>query len=199
MGEAGGAQGANLGPREARPKRIQLSRNTSFLTRVSERPKPCWEAAAKCISHQAGKPLRKLSIRWQGRVGSLGCCCLPEPRALHCGVRNQPRTKPSLPGHPVCPREQRVGACVSSFKERDKPLTPVPRACLGRAQHAAPGAQRSPGHCSRESEGRQESQPSEEQRACGKTSVPHSLCGEKDDWLLRKHEGTPSPWARAPF
>ena len=98
--------------------------------------------------------------------------------APQCGVRNQPRTEPSLPGHPVCPREKRVGACVSRFKERDKPFTTVPGACLERAQHAAPGAQRSPWHCTQEREAKQESQPSEEERPVARQGSP-TPCAER--------------------
>ena len=46
---------------------------------------------------------------------------------------------------------------------------------------------------------KQESRTCLEQRVSGKTNVPHSLYGEKEAWLRRRHEGTARSGACAPL
>ena len=70
---------------------------------------------------------------------------------------------------------------------------------MWKVPHAAPGEEKERWPWGRKTLGKQDSLPWHELQAGCKPSFPRSLSGEKEAWLLRRHEGKTRAGARAPL
>ena len=212
-------------PGKARPKRHQLSRSSSSLTRL----KP-WRGSSSEVLFAPNQSICESTALAEKCLA--GCCCLPEPRL---SVReNRIQRKPlclcispwkaqhSLGNHSwvwgcCCCFPELVSAArwkipawseillavASPLPEREPwSYMSVHRApqdqVWGRRSTPPPWTRMSRWPWVRETLGKQDSLPWHEQQAGGKTSVTRSLCGEMEAWLLRRHEGTTRAGSRAP-